>query len=149
MFLLRTVRPLAPEITLQLSNIRVAWMDKLTKQFRVLDPGQEDKNEVYALYLHRPRIEEDQSLLQLLRSHSTLANKLKDLGPGKYLVAVKYMSPFNPVFFFKHLMVSHPHHLAADLGHLEDSSMPGAIQFFAQAVALSPQDWTTTEQIYN
>lgn len=52
-FFFRTMRPLAPEITFQLSNIKVAWMNELTKQLRVPHPGQEDSNVVYGLYLRR------------------------------------------------------------------------------------------------
>lgn len=48
---LRTVRPLAPKMIFQLSNVKVAWTDKLTKQFRVPYPGQEQSNVMYQLYL--------------------------------------------------------------------------------------------------
>ena len=48
---LRTVHPLAPEIFFQLSNIKMVCMDKLTKQFRITHPSQENTNVVYQLYL--------------------------------------------------------------------------------------------------
>jgi len=59
---LRTVRPLAPEMIFQLSRIKVAWTDKLTKQFRVPHPGQEGNNVVYQLYIKRDLAEEHLSL---------------------------------------------------------------------------------------
>ena len=37
---LRTVRALEPEMVLQLSNIKICWTDKLTKQFRAPFPDQ-------------------------------------------------------------------------------------------------------------
>ena len=99
---LRSVLPLAPEMAFQLSNIKVAWSNKLTKQFRAPHPGQVDANVAYQLYLKRDISEERLSLLQWLRRYSTAGSKVKDLGSNKYLVAVKLVSPFNAVFFFYH-----------------------------------------------
>ena len=144
---LRSVHPLAPEMAFQLSNIKVAWTDKLTKQFRVPHPGQEDGNLAYQLFRHRDPSKEGQSLLQWLRSHSTAGRKAKTLAADKYLVAIKLVSAFNPVFFYQHLLVHHPHRHPAQLLHLERATMPPAIQYFAQALALSPQSWSTPEQI--
>lgn len=90
---LRTVRPLAPEMIFQLSSVKVAWTDKLTKQFRVPHPGQEEGNVVYMLYLKRDLFEEPLSLLQWLRNHSTIANKAKTLDKDKYLVSSLPSSP--------------------------------------------------------
>ena len=106
---LRSVRPLAPEMAFQLSNMKVAWTDKQTKQFRAPHPGQEEANKDYLQYLRRDVSEGQQSLLEWLRCHSTVQDKAKALGADKYLVAVKLVSPFNPVFFFQHLLVNHPH----------------------------------------
>ena len=74
---LRSVCPLAPEMAFQLSNIKVAWMDKLTKQFCAPHPGQEDGNQAYQQYLKRDPSEEDQSLLEWLRGHSAAGRKPK------------------------------------------------------------------------
>lgn len=63
---LRSVHPLAPEMAFQLSNLKVAWTDKLTKQFRAPHPGQEDTQKDYLQYLKRDVAEEDQSLLEWL-----------------------------------------------------------------------------------
>ena len=144
---LKTVRPLAPEMIFQLSSVKVAWTDKLTKQFRAPYPGQEQNNVMYQLYLRRERKHDGLSLLQWLRCHSIVGDRCKDLGQDKYLVAIKLVSPFNPVFFYQHLLVHHPHRDTADLRHLEESSMPSAIQFFSQAFSLCPQYWTTAEDI--
>ena len=134
-------------MALQLSNIKVAWTDKQIKQFRVPHSGQEKRNKEYLQYLKRDGSEEQQSLLEWLRCHSTVGAKPKALGADKYLVAVKFVSPFNPVFFFQHLLVNHPHRHPAQLGHLEQAKMPPAIQYFAQAVSLRPDSWSRPEQI--
>ncbi len=84
-----SLRPLAPEMIFQLSSIKVAWTDKLTKQFRVPHHGQEEENVVYQLYLKSDLAEEHLSLLQWLRNHTTTANKAKTLDIDKYLVGVK------------------------------------------------------------
>ena len=96
---LRTVRPLEPEMVLQLSNIKVCWTDKLTKQFRAPFPDQTNDNATYQMYLRRPDTEEDESLLMWLRNHTTSKNKSKPLNEDRYLVAIKYSSIFNPLFF--------------------------------------------------
>ena len=59
---LRIVRPLAPEMIFQLSAIKVAWTDKMTKQFRPPYPGQD--NAVHQLYPRRDRQDEHVPLLQ-------------------------------------------------------------------------------------
>ena len=48
---LRSVRPLAPEMAFQLSNMKAAWTDKQTKQFRAPHPGQEEAKKDYVQYL--------------------------------------------------------------------------------------------------
>ena len=143
------VQPLAMEMIFQLSNIKVAWTNKLTKQFHPPHPEvpfypPHPTNVVYHLYLRRDYKDEDSSLLQWLRSHSTAGKKANYLGQDKNLVVVKFVSPFNLLFFFQHLLVHHPHCTAADLRHLGESSMAPAIQFFAQAVTLRPENWTTS-----
>lgn len=69
------------------------------------------------------------------------------MGADKYLVAVKFVSVFNPVYFFQHLLVNYPHRHAAQLRHLEQATMPPAIQYFSQAVSLMPDCWSRPEQI--
>ena len=102
---LRTVCPLAPEMIFQLTSIKVVWTDKLTKQFCVPHPGQEGENVVYQLYVRGYRGEEHLPLLQWLSNHTTTTNKAKSLAKGKYLVSVKFVSVFNPAFFFQHLLM--------------------------------------------
>ena len=143
---LRTVRPLEPEMVFQLSNIYICWTDKLTKQFKPPFPDQTDGNTVYQLYLRRPPTEEDLPLLQWLRNHS-ISTKTKPLDKDKYLVGLKFVSVFNPVYFFQHLLVHWPHRNADQLRHSEESTMPHVVKFFSQAAALQPGNWTTAEQI--
>ena len=125
---LRMVRPLVPEMIFQLSSIKPAWTDRLKKHFMPPHLGQEDTNVAYQLYLRRDRQEEDQSLLECLRKHTLVGNRSKTLDRDKYLKAVKCVSVFNPVFFFQNLPLHHPCH-AVQLRHLEESSMPPAIQY--------------------
>ena len=132
---LRTVRPLAPEIAFQLSNLKIASTDKMTRQFTPPHPGQEKENVVYT------------SLLQWLSSHRVVRNKAKSLGGNKFLVAVKFLSVQNPIFFFQHLIVHHPHRRPSKLRHLKEASMLRAIQFFSQAINLCPERWTSSSQI--
>ena len=127
--------------------MKVAWSDKQTKQFRVPHPGQEERNKDYMQYLKRDGSEEQQSLLEWLRGHSTVGTKPKALAADKYLVAVKFLSPFNPVFFFQHLLVNHPHRHPGQLRHLEQVTMPPAIQYFKQALSLRPDSWSSPEQL--
>ena len=144
---LRTVCPLAPEMIFQLSSVKVAWTDKLTKQFRVPHPGQEGDNVVYQLYIKGDLAEEHLSILQWLRNHTTTANKAKTLDKDKYLVGVKFVSIFYPVFFFQHLLMHHPHRDPQDLCHCDEATMPFSIRHFSQAVILGPDKWTTGSQI--
>ena len=137
---LRTVHPLAPEMAFQLSNFKIAWTDEMTRQFTPPHPGQEDGNVAYQLYLRREPAEEILSLLQWLRCHTVVRNKAKSLGSDKFLVAVKFLS-------VQHLLVHHPHRRPSQLRHLEEASMPRAVQFFSQAVNLCPERWTSSPQI--
>ena len=133
---LRTVNPLAPEMAFQLSNFKIAWTDKQTRQFTPPHPGQEKDNLLYQMYLRRQPADENISLLQWLRSRTVVKKQTKSLGSDKFLVAVKFMSVQNPVFFFQHLMIHYPHRSPSQLRHLEESSMPRSIQFFSQAVMM-------------
>ena len=117
----------------------------MTRQFTPPHPGQEDGNVVYQLNLRREPADKNLSL-QWLRSHTVVRNKAKSLGSDKFLVAVKFLSVQNPIFF-QHLLVHHPHRRPSQLRHLEEASMPRAIQFFSQAVNLCPERWTSSSQI--
>ena len=144
---LRTVRPLAPEMAFQLSNYKVAWTDKMTRNFTPPHPGQEQNNVVYQLYLRREPQHECMSLLEWLRCHMVVGKKAKSLGADKFLVGVKFLSVQNPVFFFQHLLVHHPHRSPSQLRHLEEATMPPAIRHFSQAIQLCPERWSTSCQI--
>ena len=145
--LLRTVTPLAPEIVFQLSNIKVCWTDKCTVLFRPPFPDQTEGNKVYKMYLQRPPTEEDQTLLQWLRYHQTSGAKPKPYTDDRVLVGVKYVSLFNPIFFYQHLTMNFPHREAKQLRHAEEDTMPETIKHFAQSIAFTPQNWDTAETI--
>ena len=99
----------APEMIFQLSNIKVCWTDKMTVLFWPLFPGQTDSHKVYSMYLQHPLAEEDQPLLQWLRSHRTSGDKAKSYDVDKVLVGVKFVSIFNPLYFYQYLTMHYPH----------------------------------------
>ena len=144
---LQTVRPLEPEMVLQLSNIKVCWTDKMTILFRPPFPEQTTTHEVYNMYLERPRGEDQQSLLQWLRCHQTSSAKAKPYANDRVLVGVKYVSVFNPIFFYQHLTMHHPHRHVEDLHHPQASTMPSSITYFAQSAAITPESWNTSDAI--
>ena len=88
-----------------------------------------------------------QSLLQWFRNHQISSNKPKAYDHNNYLVSVKYVSVFNPVFFFQHLTMNYPHTNPNQLQHPEEDSMPSTVKFFPQAVALMPECWEAVNQI--
>ena len=144
---LRTVTPLEPEMVFQLSNIKVCWTDKMTILFRPPFPDQTTTHKMYNMYLQRPRAEDHQSLLQWLRCHQTSTSKPKPYDNDRVLVGVKYVSLFNPIFFYQHLTMHHPHRDVNELHHPDASTMPYTIAYFAQSAALTPDSWNTSDAI--
>ena len=134
---LRTVTPLEPEMVFQLSNIKVCWTDKFTVLFRPPFPDQTEGDKVYKMYLERPQTEDDQTLLQWLRCHQTSGSKSKPYADDRVLVGVKYVSIFNPIFFYQHLTMNWPHREVNALRHAEEDTMPDTIKHFAHT--LTPQ----------
>ena len=98
-------------------------------------------------YLQRPRSEDYQSLLFWLSTHNTSSTKAYD--GERYLVEVKFVSVFNPVYFYQYLTMHHPHRSPNELRHPEEESTPKSIQFFSQAVALLPETWQSPDTITN
>ena len=102
---------------------------------------------MYKMYLQRPPTEEDQTLLQWLRYHQTSGAKPKPYTDDRVLVGVKYVSLFNPIFFYQHLTMNFPHREAKQLRHAEEDTTPETIKHFAQSIAFTPQNWDTAETI--
>ena len=144
---LRRVRPLEPEMVFQLSNIKVCWTDKMTILFCPPFPEQTSTHKVYNMYLECPRGEDDQSLLQWLRCHQTSSSKAKAYATDRVLVGVKYLSVFNPIFFYQHLTMHHPHRRVEDLHHPQATTMPSTIAYFAQSAVLTPECCNTSDAI--
>ena len=46
----------------------------------------------------------------------------------------------NPIFFYQHLLVHHPHQTKTSLHHLHDDNMPPSVKYFSKAVELKPQE---------
>ena len=129
----------------QLSNIKVCWTDKMTVLFQPPFANQTATHKVYNMYLQRPRAEDDQSLLQWLRWHQTSTSKPKPYADNRVLVGVKYVSMFNPIFFYQHLTMNHPHRNVQNLHHPDASTMPLTVAYFTQSAALTPQYWNTSD----
>lgn len=60
---------------------------------------------------------------------------------------VKFVSVFNPVYFYQYLTMHHPHRRPCQVRHPEEASMPAAIQFFSQAAALLTHHWSTSAAV--
>ena len=144
---LRTVTPLEPEMVFQLSNIKVCWTDKFTVLFRPPFPGQTAAHKTYQMYLQRPQAEENETLLHWLRCHQTSGSKAKPYADDRVLVGVKYVSVFNPVFFYQHLTMNWPHRDVQALTHAQAETMPETIRYFSQCIALTPDFWETAASI--
>ena len=54
---------------------------------------------------------------------------------------------FNPIFFYQHLTMHHPHRHVEDLHHPQASTMPCSIAYFAQSAAITPESWNTSDAI--
>ena len=119
----------------------------MTILFRPPFPDQTTTHKVYNMYLERPRGEDHQSLLQWLRCHQTSSSKPKPYAMDRVLVGVKYVSVFNPIFFYQHLTMHDPHRHVEDLHHAQASTMPSSIAYFAQSAAVTPQYWNTSDAI--
>ena len=131
----------------QLTNIKVLWTDKITLRFRPPFLDQTDRKKVSQMYLERPAMEADQSLLKCLGSHRTTGTKPKVYDGNKMVVGVRFVSIFNPIYFYQHLTMQYPHQSPNQLCHPEEESMPPPIKFFSQAIALAPDNWATPEKI--
>jgi len=126
----RTVKSLELEMIFQLTNIKLLWTDKITVLFRPPFLDQTDRKKVYQMYLERPAAEADQTLKQCLGSHRTSGPKLKAYDGDKVLVGIKFVSIFNPIYFYQHLIMHYPHQGPNQLCHPEEESMPPPMKFF-------------------
>ena len=84
---------------------------------------------------------------QWLRCHQTSGSKPKPYVDDRVLVGVKYVSIFNPIFFYQHLTMNWLHREVNTLRHAEEDTMPETIKHFSQSVALTPQFWDTADTI--
>ena len=94
-----------------------------------------------------PVLQSLHSLPPWLRCHQTSTSKPKPYDNDRVLVGVKYVSIFNPVFFYQHLTMHHPHSDVRELHHPHASTMPSTIAHFAQSAALTPASWNTADAI--
>lgn len=87
------------------------------------------------------------SLLQWLRAYNTDAAKPTPYKSGNTLVAIKYLSPFNPEFFFQYVIMNLAHTESALLFQQSSTPLPHAVEFFATAAHHFPSVWNTKEGV--
>ena len=66
----------------------------------------------------------------------TSASKPKPYTNDRVLVGVKYVSLFNPIFFYQHLTMNFPHRHVNQLRHPAEDAMPETMKHFAQSIAV-------------
>lgn len=144
---LRCMKPLEPEMVLQLSNIKIAWSNSRTKRFVAPTPEKTKTNTTYQKYLKRPDEEAETTFLQWLREYNESQRKPKKYTSGTTLVGVQQFSVFNPVFFFQHLLMNHPHTSEEQIHHSEEQQLPASVKYFRKATELLPELWMSQDAI--
>lgn len=87
------------------------------------------------------------SLLQWLRAHDHGKTRPKRYSHGQTLVGVKYLSIFNPLFFYQYIAMNYPHAEEAVLHHQHELDLPLPIRYFVKALELCPEVWNTEEGV--
>ena len=144
---LSCMKPLEPEMVLQLSNIKIAWSNSRTKSFVAPTPEKTKTNTTYQKYLKRPDEEAETTFLQWLREYNESQRKPKKYTSGTTLVGVQQFSVFNPVFFFQHLLMNHPHTSEEQIHHSEEQQLPASVKYFRKATELLPELWMSQDAI--
>ena len=96
---LRDMKPCEPEMVMSLSSIKMAWCSNGTKNYVPPRPDSAE-NDVTLLKYHSRNAEPDISFMDYLRRYDTSKRKPLPYKRQKCLVGVKYLSYFNPHFFF-------------------------------------------------
>ena len=143
---LRDMKPCEPEMIMSLSSQKMAWCSNSTKSFVPPRPSTVESNVVLKKYHNRTN-EADISFLDYLRTHDTSKAKPPLYKRQICLVGIKYVSYFNPEFFFQYLIMNKPHKDLKELRHPNHESLPADLKYFAACIAHIPEAFTEQEII--
>ena len=128
----KNMLPLEPEMVLQLTSMKIAWTNSRTKSVTAPTPDQSCLKS-HLKYLSRPPHNEEISFLKWLRLYDHEKSPPKPYKGGNTLVAVKHLSPFNPLYFYQLLVMNMPHHSVDELVDLHEDRLPQPIKYFVPA----------------
>ncbi len=134
---LRDMKPCEPEMVMTLSSFKMAWSNNGTKSYVPPRPSSAETNVLLMRY-YRRNDEENVSLLEFLRTHDTSKASCPFYKHQKCLVGIKYVSYFNPDFFFQFLLINHPHRNLDDLKHPNHETLPHDLTYFASCLVNIP-----------
>ena len=143
----RSMKPLEPEMWLQLSSIKMSWSCSRRKKFRVPPIENLNQNRAYQKYLTRPAQFQNLSLLQWLREVDETRVPPRPYKDGSTLVGIKTVSPFRDLYYFQHLLLYMPHSSTNALYHPQHDRLPRQIRFFASAFSRMNDFWSQSEHV--
>ena len=97
-----------PEMWTLLSDTKLSYCYGTTVQFVAPYPQSIEDHTVVQQYYRRPHSHIHLSLLEWLRVHNTTAKKSRSASLPVF-IGIKFLSLFNPIFFFQMLLVYFPH----------------------------------------
>ncbi|EDO31603.1 predicted protein [Nematostella vectensis] len=143
------LKPLEPEMVVTLPSFKPAWTNNPTKRYVPPRPSNVDESVLVTKYINRGQDIQDYSLLQWLRTHDTNKSVPTPYKRQTALVGVKYVSVFNPCFFFQYLLLNVPFKNISELRHPYHDTIPEQFKYYAAALALQPELWNDDVAIAN
>ena len=143
----RSIKPLEPEMWLQLSSTKMSWSSSRRKKFRVPPIENLNQNRAYQKYLTRPAQFQNLSLLQWLREVDETRVPPRPYTYGPTLVGIKTVSPFKDLYYFQHLLQHMLHSSTDALYHPQHDRLPCQIRFFASAFSRMNDFWSQSEHV--
>ena len=134
-----------PEMVMQFADIKGAYVNGLTKKFRVPFPDQFVENNSVQGYIARPADEEDETMPQFLRARNESLQKYKR--NGLVLLGSKTCSYFNPIYPFHHSVCNVPFRSVDDLLLPANTELPEYLRYFASALAINTEFWSSDQAI--
>ena len=138
---LADMKPLEPEMIVTLTSAKLAWSNNSTKRYIPPRPINAAESAMVTKYLARPVDAHSLTLLEFLRQYDTAKSTPKPYKRGVALVGVKYVSVFNPVFFFQHLLLNVTFTSLEDIVHPDHERLPEDLKHFAAALAHQRGVW--------
>ena len=135
---LRDMKPCEPEMIMTLSSVKMAWSSNSTKSYVPPIPSTAETNSMLMKY-HARNDEFEVTFLEFLRTHDTSKTNCPLYKRQKYLVGVKYVSYFNPNFFFQFVLMNKPHRNLDEMKHPDHERLPDDLKYFASCLVNIPQ----------